>query len=354
MTAIWQKGDLGWAVLEPVGFEDEAALHALVAGAPQVLPLAGSPKVVVLGSEVRIGSGSADLVAIEPNGRVVIIEVKLADNAEARRAVVAQILAYAAFLRGTSRDDFEHAMLASHLAKRHYTGVFEAVEQGTQDGSVQADSFLQALDASLATGAFRLVLVLDEAPAELVRLVGYLETVAPELTIDLVTVSRYSVDGTTVLVPQRVDPERMATEGAATGAAASKGYYARDGGADFRQSVESLPEPARSKGLRLYEWAKRLEADGLTNLLGYHGPTYITLLPHAIGHDAGLITLVTDGSVWTWRTVFEKKAPESIAAVEQAIGGPLKQGGTIREPTDAILEAIRTAYVESRDASGKT
>jgi RecB family endonuclease NucS len=125
MTAIWQQGEQGWGLLEPVGFEDEAALHALVADAPQVLPLSGTPRVVVLGSEVRIGSGTADLLAIEPSGRRVIIEVKLAKNAEARRAVVAQILTYAAYLRGTSRESFEQDVVAGHLAKRHYTGVFE-------------------------------------------------------------------------------------------------------------------------------------------------------------------------------------------------------------------------------------
>ncbi len=76
MTAIWHEDSGGWSLLEPVGFPDEATLHALVADAPQVLPLAGSPRLVVLGSEVRLGAGSADLVAVEPSGRLAIIEVK--------------------------------------------------------------------------------------------------------------------------------------------------------------------------------------------------------------------------------------------------------------------------------------
>jgi hypothetical protein len=49
---------------------------------------------------VQLASGSADLLAVEPNGRLVVIEVKLANNAEARRAVVAQVLTYAAYLHG--------------------------------------------------------------------------------------------------------------------------------------------------------------------------------------------------------------------------------------------------------------
>ena len=342
-----ERGGLGTA--QPVGFEDEAALHALVADAPQVLPLAGSPRVVVLGSEVRIGSGSADLLAVEPSGRLVIVEVKLAKNAEARRAVVAQILTYAAYLRGTSREFLEHEMLALHLTKRNYAGVFEAVEQNTQDGSVQAEAFLPALEASLAAGAFRLVLVLDQAPAELVRLVGYLETIAPELAIDIVTVSKYSVDGTTVLVPQRVDPDRQEVEGTPATTARSKSYSTKDGGAEFLKAVDSLGEPGRSKALRLYEWAKQLEADGLATLWSYHGRTNVTLLPYPSGHDAGFVTLVGDGAIWTWRSVFEKKAPATVEAVEMAIGGPLKQAGVVREPSVELLEALRAAYAAARE-----
>lgn len=45
---------------------------------------------------------------------------------------------------------------AAHLLKRNYSGVFEAVEQNTQDRSVQAESFLTALDQGLAAGVFPL------------------------------------------------------------------------------------------------------------------------------------------------------------------------------------------------------
>jgi RecB family endonuclease NucS len=92
MTAIWGSGtDGNWRALEPTAYQAEAELHDLVENAPQMLPLAGS----VLGREVRLGSGFADLIAAESTGRLVIIEVKLAGNAESRRAVVAQVLSYA-------------------------------------------------------------------------------------------------------------------------------------------------------------------------------------------------------------------------------------------------------------------
>lgn len=94
MTAIWQESPAHeWTLLKPTGFPDEKTLHDLVAAAPELLPLSGSPRVIVLGRQVLLGSGFADLLAIEPDGRPVIIEIKLRNNTESRRAVVAQVLA---------------------------------------------------------------------------------------------------------------------------------------------------------------------------------------------------------------------------------------------------------------------
>ena len=59
-------------------------MHSLVEQAPQILPLAGSPRLIILGRDVWIGNGDADLIAVEPTGRLAIIEVKLARIAEAR------------------------------------------------------------------------------------------------------------------------------------------------------------------------------------------------------------------------------------------------------------------------------
>src|SRR6266545_716730 len=160
MTAIWTNDGEGWALLSPAGFPDEASLHGLIEQSPQLLPLAGSPRLTVLGREVRLGNGSADLLAVEPNGRLVVIEVKLANNAEARRAVVAQVLTYAAYLHGVEPATLERVVLAGD----------------DQERSLDAEAFDRGVAESLAEGRFRVVIVLDAVPAELVRLVGYLET----------------------------------------------------------------------------------------------------------------------------------------------------------------------------------
>src|SRR5207245_352731 len=161
------EGPEGWALLQPSGFPNEAQLHELIARAPQVLPLSGNPSLVVLGTEVPLGPGFADIVAVETSGRPVVIEVKLAKNPESQRAVIAQVLAYASRIYRNSLDEFT-ASLGPSLAKAGRTSVVDAVQAFDQDGSVDPVGFAEVLQANMAAGDIRLVLVLDSAPPELI------------------------------------------------------------------------------------------------------------------------------------------------------------------------------------------
>src|SRR5918997_823028 len=145
MTAIWQDDGTGWRLLAPTGFPDEQTLHDLVEETPQILPLAGDPKLVMIGKEVALGNGYADLVAVEPSGRLVVVEIKLSSNAEARRAVVAQVLTYAAHLKGLSPEAVERDVLGSHLRDRGYESLQDSVARNDQEGSFDTVTFSEGL-----------------------------------------------------------------------------------------------------------------------------------------------------------------------------------------------------------------
>ena len=136
MTAIWRKEDAEWRPLLPSGFPSEDALHDLVEGSPHLLPSSGDPSLVVVGREVALGPGWADLVAIEADGRLAIIEIKLRKNAEARRAVVAQILTYAAYLKGLDPEVLDDQVLRAHLDQRDYGSLVDAVRKNDQSGQL--------------------------------------------------------------------------------------------------------------------------------------------------------------------------------------------------------------------------
>ena len=341
--AVWAEEGADWHLLEPVGFADEAKLHDLVEANPALLPLSGSPRLAVIGREVPLGPGYTDLLAVETTGRLVIVEVKLAYNSEARRAIVAQVLAYASYLRGMTRDELD-TRVGPYLARRGATSVEDACAELMGDPA----GLRAGLDESLATGRFRLVLVLDAAPPELVRLVGYLETIGEHLTIDLVQVTAYEVAGRRVLVPQRVDAERNEPVAAAAFARRASAGEFTSSPALFDASRETLPEAGRTTFDRLRSWAARLAEEGVARLESYRGPTYVTLLVRLADDEAGPVTVYNDGrSVYLslYRTVLERRCPSMVVSVEEAAApAPFGQGTSVRDVTDGLLDALAEAY----------
>jgi len=348
--ALWRQDEAGWALLSPSDFPKEADLHDLVADAPHMLPLSGEPRLTVVGREVALGGGYADLIAVESSGRLAIVEVKLARNAEARRAVVAQILAYAAFLHGLDRDQLERDVLARQLRQHGHATVADAVSAGDQEGDFELEVFERGLNDCLRTGEFRLVLVLDAAPPELVRLVGYLEAIGGAVVIDLVSVSAYEVEGSRVIVPQRVEPERVLGQPrrGAGDSSRSSGYLV-DGADDFEASIEHAATEHRAHLIKLVRWARQLEAEGLVWLRTYHGKGRLTLLPRLVADDAGLVTIWNDSGAYIslWRTVFERRAPESIEPVETLLSTRIGTGNVVRDLRDEVLNALTLAYREA-------
>ncbi len=356
MTALWRNEGTGWELAEPAGFPDEATLHRLVAEEPQLLPLAGAPRLVVLGSEVALGSGYADIIGIEPSGRPVVIEVKLARNAEARRAVVAQALAYAAYLHGLSPAELERDVLAPHLRQAGHEGLVAAVGADDQEGDFDPSAFLDELAANLTAGRVRLVFVLDEAPPALVRLVGYLEAMAEGLTIDLITVALYRVGDSQALVPQRVEPERVKGPPGPTLPPPPRPKGTLFDGADaFIDSIDAAKETDRDELHRLAEWASSLEHEGRARLFSFRGASgRFTLLPYLLGEDAGLVTIWNDNGAYIslWESVFQRRAPLSVPEVSRLSGlDPIGQGRTVRAPEADLLDALTAAY---REAAGRS
>lgn len=52
-----------------------------------------------------------------------------------------------------------------------------------------------------------------------------------------------------------------------------------------------------------------------------------------------------------WRSVFERRAPHSIPAVQGVLGTELKQGNSARDFPEPLLDALNQAYQE---AAGRT
>ena len=183
---------------------------------------------------------------------------------------------------------------------------------GSSGSAVDPEEFREALARSLADGSFRLVIVLDSAPDELVQVVGYLQSVTDKIDIDLVTVAVYDVAGSQVLVPQRIEPGRRTRELSDAQVTARQGGGLHPGSAEFRAVIVGLPPGRRDVLTRLADWAETLQRDGLVRLFTYRGKSGMTtLLPYLLADDAGLVAIACGkGSDYMqfWRSVFERRA----------------------------------------------
>ena len=346
MISIWISKDNKWSQLEPSPYDLEATLHERVAMTPEMLPLSGQPRLVTIGSEVPLGNNAMDVLLVESTGRLVVLEVKLAKNSEARRAVVSQALSYAAYLKGMSRDALEKRIVRSFLDRNSADSIAALVEASLQSGAVDRDAFNARLDQSLAEGDFRIVYVLDSAPDELVRLVGYLESITTGIDIDLVTVAAYNVGGTTILLPQRVDPGR--TQGS-TPALPVTETSSSPGAEVFLSALQHSKASGTVEAQRLTEWIELLRSRGLARLISFVGKKYVTLLPYRLDRSGGFVSVYLDESgrlsLQLWKSVFETSAPESLEKMNALLAPQnMGQGTTTYALSEEVFASLTGAY----------
>ena len=204
-------------------------------------------------------------------------------------------------------------------------------------------------------GDFRLVLVLDEVSPELERTVAYLEAVTVQaLTIDLITLTVYDVNGVQVALPQRISPDLSAASSLTTPGKPipDRPPVTRSPGVDaFRASISEVTGEDRGKFEKLITWAEQLASLPNVRLFSNEGTKHVTLGPRIMPYNDGLVTIWNDNQqpyIALSRGGFERHAPDSIRSVEQAIApNVIGRGPTVRNFTPETLEALTAAYREA-------
>jgi hypothetical protein len=189
-----------WSSPSRRGFALEQELERLIQDYPEVLPGVSAAALAVDQFSVPSG-GSVDLVVLEPDASITVVECKLAKNAEVRRAVVGQILSYAASLTQLDVDEFLKRF-GARLGRDAVVALAPEAGAGESE-DWDADRFRADLARTLADGAFRLVIAVDRITDELRGIVEYLNSRTDDsvevlaLEVDLI-----AHDGVEVLVPR--------------------------------------------------------------------------------------------------------------------------------------------------------
>jgi hypothetical protein len=114
-------------------------------------------RLVPICRELSTGAGPLDVLYATPEGRLVIVEVKLWRNPEARRKVIAQILDYATELSDWSYEDLQREV--SKSTKRSGNSLYELVKERFPD--TDEKRFVDDVTRSLRLGNFLLLVIGD-------------------------------------------------------------------------------------------------------------------------------------------------------------------------------------------------
>jgi hypothetical protein len=178
--------------LKPVDFDSEKQLEEVVSRYPQLLTREGDAPLSFISQQIQMSSGIMDVLMIDNNGLPVAVEVKLGRNAQARREIVGQLVDYVSTLTEYTVDELDELVSGR---------VSDAIDVMAKD-EADRKKIWQMVGANLRTGLARYILVLDDVPSELSRIVRFL-AMRSNLDIRLVEISTYiSVSGETFFVPR--------------------------------------------------------------------------------------------------------------------------------------------------------
>jgi hypothetical protein len=160
---------------------------------------------------------SLDHIFLDQNGVPTFIEVKRSSDTRIRREVVGQMLDYAAnavryWPDETIRRQFEETCLERGLEPEVVASEFV--------GSVDVEHFWTTVKTNLRAGKVRLIFAADEIPAELRRVVEFLNEQMNPAEVLAIEIRQYIGKGVRTLVPRVIQSVKRATAATAQSAKA--------------------------------------------------------------------------------------------------------------------------------------
>ena len=211
------------ASLTPVNLGDtaggfsEAWLQNLIHNHPSILPIGeiepGFGDLVAIAKEVGTKHGPIDNLMLTAEGNIVLVEVKLWRNPEARRKVVAQALDYASCLFEMSYEALEKAILAADFGShtkplRLYDLIADL------NGAPDEAAFIDAVSTNLRRGRILILVVGDGIRTETERLASLLQSHAgAHFTFALIELALYRLGAETLVLPRTLAQTQMISRG---------------------------------------------------------------------------------------------------------------------------------------------
>ena len=236
----------------------------------------------VPGEEGGAGRWTVDHLFLDQDGIPTLVEVKRSSDTRIRREVVGQMLDYAANavaywsiegFRAQFRASCDARGIAPEEALKEFLG---------PEGS--PDQFWQNAKTNLQAGKIRLLFVADEIPAELRRVVEFLNSQMDPAEVLAIEIKQFVGQGVKTLVPRVIGQTAEAESKKGGGVGESRQWD----DSRFFQSLEmrrgseevdlakKVLQWAKDRGLRIW-WGKGAQSGSFFPLIDHKGETYWTI-----------------------------------------------------------------------------
>lgn len=272
-------------------YDSESLLQSLLARYPNLLAgnqidaavprrwLLVSREMPVPAEERGAGRWSVDHLFLDQDAIPTIVEVKRSTDTRIRREVVGQMLDYAANAVVYWPIEKLRAMFEATCAERSIEPELEV--ESFLGGQKDAEGFWQQAKTNLQAGRVRLVFVADEIPAELRRVVEFLNAQMDPAEVLAVEIKQFVGQGLTTLVPRVLGVTAEAKQKNTGGSSEERRWdeasfvqaLTERRGRNEAEIAKHILRWANTHGLRLW-WGKGLKDGSFFPLLDYQGRTY--------------------------------------------------------------------------------
>ena len=245
--------------LEPLAekpFTTEDVLQQLIANHPELLsgeqirpddPL----RWILIKREMQIEGWAVDHLLLDQHARPTLVEVKRGSNREIRRNIVGQMLDYAATASSVWADHKIRQVFEE--SQDEPDEIIGELLQGDDEPDI--DEYWERVSANLEANRLRLLFVADEIPAELERVVKFLnEQTRDTLEVLAVEVKQYPGQFGDALVSRVIGEVRQERQQPSAALGRKEAILERCSPSS-RQALLSLTEAAQAAGARV-RWAR--------------------------------------------------------------------------------------------------
>ena len=249
--------------LEETPFSTEGQLQKLIADYPDLLDgeqirPGDARRWILIAREKGIAASSGenarwsvDHLVVDQDAVPTLVEVKRGANSEIRRAIVGQMLDYAAHAAETWTADELRMAFEAQTRKRDVDPEEELAGLLGGDTEPDVDGFWDDVSTNLAAKRLRLLFVADAIPDELARVVEFLNAQMPNIEVLAVEIKQFQGESAQTLVP-RVIGRTSAAPARSTPRLNRQSFLAGFASDEVRGVASRFLEIAERSGDRVY------------------------------------------------------------------------------------------------------